>query len=72
MATGGNRATSTPSVDRYTKGRNILFQSPDYRSLEDIEFLKEWLLQKVSLFKQIDPGKQVIPLIKEPIPFCVV
>lgn len=51
--------TSKVLIDRYLKGRAILFKKPDIRREDELEFLQEWLPENVPLFKETSPGVYV-------------
>lgn len=50
--------TSKVLVDRYLKGREILFKDPEYRTDADLSFLRKWLPENIQLFRNLDSGKQ--------------
>lgn len=52
-------STSRLLIEKYLKGRELLFKSPTDRDEEELAFLQGWLMDNFCLFSQISAGKTV-------------
>ena len=52
-------AANTALIDRYLKGKDILFKPPGFRTDKDFSFLRKWMPENIQLFQKIDSGKEL-------------